>query len=171
MALDPKSADRVRRLPPGVRLAAVVSEFHEDLTRAMLESARAELVAAGLTEELRVVTVPGAFELPLVARRLARRADVDAVLTFGLVLKGATTHDHWVARAASEGILRASLETDKPILFGVLTCQTIDQARDRALSVAEGGREDKGREVARAAVAVLAALTEAEGRSQGRVKP
>lgn len=166
MALDPQRVDRPRRLRPGVRVAAVVSEFHQELTQAMLASARAELEASGMApEDLLVAWVPGAFELPLVARRFARRADVDAVLCFGLVLKGETTHDHWVAQAATEGVLRAGLETDTPILFGVLTCQNLEQARDRALSIADGGREDKGREVASAAIRVLAALDVAEGRA------
>ena len=161
MALDPKSVDRARRLRKGARIAVVVSEFHADLTQAMLASARSELEAAGLeSANLIVASAPGAFELPLVARRLARRSDIDAVLCFALVLKGQTSHDHWVAHAACEGILRAGLETDKPILFGVLTCQSIEQARTRALSVAAGGREDKGREVARAAIDVLHSLSE-----------
>lgn len=159
MALDPTAADRPRPTRPGVRIGAVVSRFHEDLTGAMLRSARAELEAAGMEPDgLRVVHAPGAFELPLIARRLARRKDVDAVLCFGLVLTGETTHDHWVAMGATQGITLASLETDKPILFGVLTCQTLDQARARALPESEGGKEDKGREVARAAIEALNAL-------------
>ena len=66
---------------------------------------------------------------------------------WGLVLKGETTHDRHVADAAAHGILKASLETDTPVLFGVLTCQTLEQARARALPMEQGGREDKGREV------------------------
>lgn len=145
-----------------MRIAAAVSLFHEELTGAMLESARTELVASGMDPtDFRAVWVPGAFELPLVARRLARRADVDAVLCIGLVLKGETTHDRHVAFGATRGILQASLETDKPILFGVLTCNDLRQARERALPRELGGREDKGREIARACVRVLTALDEA----------
>lgn len=164
MALDPSSVDRPRRMRPGVRVAVVVSEFHEQLTGAMLDSARDELESSGLAPgDLQVAWVPGAFELPIVARRYARRDDVDAVLCFGLVLKGETSHDHWVAHAATEGILQASLETDTPILFGVLTCNNLDQAKARALPAEKGGGEDKGREVARAAIGVLAALDMADG--------
>ena len=167
MALDPKSSERDRRLRAGVRVGAVVSLFHEELTGAMLASARRELLAAGMEDDgMRVVWVPGAFELPLVARRLARRADVDAVLCFGLVLKGETTHDQYVATAAANGILQASLETDKPVLFGVLTCDSMEQAVSRALPPDQGGMEDKGREVARAAIDVLAALDEVDGRTR-----
>ncbi len=162
MARDRTSSERPRTLRPGTHVAAVVSRFHEELTGAMLASARAELAAAGVRpEHFRVVWVPGAFELALVARRLALRRDVDAVLCLGLVLKGETNHDQFVAQGAVQGIVQASLETDKPILFGVLTCQTLEQARARALPVEQGGREDKGREVARAAIDVLHALDEA----------
>lgn len=161
MALDPTSATRDRVVRSGVRIGAVVSRFHEDLTGAMLRSAKAELVASGMDEDgMRVVWAPGAFELPLIARRLACRDDIDAVLCFGLVLTGETTHDRWVSMGATQGIVLASLETDKPILFGVLTCQTLEQARSRALPENEGGKEDKGREVARAALEALQALDE-----------
>ncbi len=170
MALDPKSAARDLIQRPGVRIGVAISRFHEDLTGAMLRSAEAELRAAGMEEDgLRVVWVPGAFELPIVARRLARREDVDAVLCFGLVLTGETTHDHWVAMGATQGITQAALETDTPIHFGVLTCQNLDQAKARALPSEEGGVEDKGREVARAALVTLAALDQASaGAGDGR---
>lgn len=162
MALDPTRTDDSLELPPGTRIGAVVSSFHRDLTGAMLESARDEFLRSGLApDDLIEVWVPGSFELPLVARRMARRSDVDAVLCLGLVLRGETPHDVYIAHAVSQGILRVSLEVDKPVLFGVLTCNTLDQARSRALSVEAGGREDKGREVAAAAVRVLAALREA----------
>lgn len=165
MALDPHSGERERLQRPGVRVGAVVSRFHEDLTGAMLRSAEAELRASGMDEDdLHVVWAPGAFELPLIARRLARRKDIDAVMCFGLVLTGETTHDHWVSMGATQGMQLAMMETGKPILFGVLTCQNLEQARSRALSESEGGKEDKGREVARAAIASLVALDECDQR-------
>ncbi|MFT4648807.1 MAG: 6,7-dimethyl-8-ribityllumazine synthase [Glaciecola sp.] len=147
---------------PGMKIACVLSEFHLDLTGAMMQSARAELLRAGMAEEdWVVIQVPGAFELPLVARRLASHSDIDAVLCFGLVITGETKHDHWVSMGATEGILLASLETDKPILFGVLTCDTVEQARARALAPEAGGVQDKGREVAAAAIKTLHALDQA----------
>lgn len=159
MALDPQSADRPLPARPGARVAVVLSEFHSELTGAMLGAARQELVRGGVAaDDIEVARVPGAFELPLVARRFARRREIDAVLCLGLVLKGETTHDQHVAAAAAHGILQVALETDTPVLFGVLTCQTLEQARARALPVEQGGREDKGREVARAALSMLAAL-------------
>lgn len=133
----------------------------------MAASALRTLLDHGLEERDFIdVRVPGAFELPLVARRLAVRDDVDAVLCFGLVLRGETTHDRYVAGAAMQGILQASFETDKPILFGVLTCDSLEQARARALPAAEGGKHDKGREVALAAIDTLDAMRAAAQRGQ-----
>ena len=156
-----------QRLPEGVRLIAVVSRYHAELTGAMLESARAELLRAGLPEEsLGVVWVPGAFELPLVARRVALRDDVDGVLCLGLVLKGETPHNEYIAQAATLGIARAAFEADTPIGFGLLTCETLEQARARALSAERGGVHDKGREVARAVIGQILAMREAERLAQ-----
>lgn len=147
------------RLEPGERIAAVVSSYHRELTGAMAASARAELVRAGLSEEgLIELDVPGAFELPLIARRLAVREDVRAVMCFGLILKGETVHDRVIADAVAVALQQAAFMADTPILFGVLTCDTLDQARARALSTEAGGTHDKGREVARAAVAAVRAL-------------
>ena len=156
---------------PGARVAMVVSEFHAELTGAMQRSAAAELarLEAPIDESL-VAWVPGSFELPLVARAFARRDDVDAVICVGLVLKGETSHDHWVAAGAQEGMTQASLETDTPIHFGVLTCNTLEQARARAFAPEEGGEQDKGRELARGAVATLHALRLARGESGADAK-
>lgn len=153
---------------PGARVAVVVSEFHAELTNGMLQSAKVQLenLQASAPEEL-IAWVPGSFELPLVARRFARRKDVDAVICLGLVLKGETSHDHWVSQGATTGLMQVSLECDKPILFGVLTCNTLDQARARALSPEQGGEQDKGRELARGAIAALHALARADGTSEG----
>jgi 6,7-dimethyl-8-ribityllumazine synthase len=162
MASERDEAPPRERARSGVRVGCVVSSFHLELTEAMLASARRELVASGVApSDILVVRVPGAFELPLLARRLAIRDDVDCVLALGLVLKGETSHDEHIARTAAAGIGQVGLETDKPVLFGVLTCATLAQARARALPPEEGGTHDKGREVARAALAALRALEEA----------
>ena len=160
MALDPTSPSSLPplELAPGARIGAILSTYHSELTTAMLDSARRELAAAGYEQELVVLEVPGAFELPLVARRLAVRPDIAAVLCFGLVLKGETMHDEVIAAAVAQGVMQAGFAADKPVLFGVLTCNDLDQARARALPPDAGGVQDKGREVARAAVAQLAAL-------------
>ncbi len=143
----------------GARVAVVSSRFHGDLTGAMAASARRELLAAGVADEdILKAEVPGSFELPLVARRFARREDVSGVLCFGVVIKGETTHDHHVATGATQGIQQVMLETDKPVLLGVLTTDTLEQARARALPPEEGGVHDKGRECAQALVQLLNTL-------------
>ncbi len=168
MATDSGLAQRPRLERPGARIAFVVSTFHHELTSAMMESARRELLSSGIREEdMPTALVPGAFELPLVARRFTRRDDIDAVICLGLVLKGETTHDLYVSQGVTQGIQSVMLETDKPVLFGVLTCNTLEQAKARALAPDDGGEQDKGRELAIAALTVLAALDDAsEPRSQ-----
>ena len=159
MALDERSSSSAVRLRPGVRVAVVASTYHGELIDAMLRSATDELTAAGLgADDLLLVRAPGAFELPVLAQALARREDVDAVICFGLVLKGETEHDRHIARSVAHALQDIGLDTGTPVLFGVLTCNTVAQARARALSPAEGGEQDKGREVARAAIDVLGGL-------------
>lgn len=161
MAQDEKSRShaRARLTREDARIAIVVSRWHEDLTGAMLASAEKELLAAGVERDaLHVVWVPGAFELPVVAARAAQ--EVDAVIAFGVVIQGETEHDHWVAHGAVTGLLLAGLQNDTPVHLGVLTCATLEQARERALPADRGGKQDKGREVARAALETMAALDE-----------
>ena len=144
-------------------MACVVSSYHHEITGGMADSAAATLVEAGLDPaRLHRLTAPGAFELPLIARRLAARPDVDAVLGFGLVLRGETDHDRYISHAVAQGFVDAALETDTPILFGVLTCNTLEQAQARARRREDGGL-DKGREVALAAVGILNTLALASG--------
>ncbi len=169
MATDSGLTGRARLQRPGARIAFVVSTFHHDLTSAMMESAKRELIATRVDEQdMQMVTVPGPFELPIVARRFARRKDIDAVICLGLVLKGETTHDLYVSQGTTIGIQEVMLQTDKPVLFGVLTCNNLEQARARALSPEEGGEQDKGRELAMAAMSVLAALDTASEPTSGR---
>jgi len=149
MSLDPGSKARRRPRLERARIGVVVSSYHGELTRVMLASALAELGSAGIVG-VRVVEAPGVFEIPLLARELARRKEIDAVLCFGLVLRGQTTHDHWVAHGAVTGLVQATLETGKPLALGILTCARLTQARARA--------KPKGREVARAALDSLEAL-------------
>lgn len=163
MSRDPASKARRRARPARARIGVVVSSYHGALTGAMLASALAELARAGITE-VRVVPAPGVFEIPLLARELARQKEIDAVLCFGLVLRGETTHDHWVAHGAVSGLMHSTLETGKPLALGILTCARLAQARARA--------KPKGREVALAALDALAALqgirTPARGSGKAR---
>lgn len=162
MARAQETREPPARLPSGVKLACIVSDYHREITGAMRDSAVETLREAGLDEgDLIDARVPGSYELPLVAQRFALRRDVAAVLCFGLLLRGETEHDRIIADAVAQGLMQASLATETPILFGVLTCATLDQARQRALREREGGL-DKGREVALAAIGVLHALASAE---------
>ena len=167
MALADDNRRELGSLPADIRVAAVVSTYHEQVTGGMFRSAARTLMEAGLdATHLTDVRVPGAFELPLVAQRLARRPDVDAVLCFGLVLKGQTDHDRYISSAVADALMRIGLETDTPVLFGLLTCNTLEQAEERARSREQGGL-DKGHEVASALVHLVHAMDQAQGTPAG----
>jgi 6,7-dimethyl-8-ribityllumazine synthase len=117
----------------GRRFAVAVSRFNEPVTAKLLEAALAAFRRHGVDEEdLEVAWTPGAFELPLVAMRLARSSQFDAVLCLGAVIRGETAHFEHVAGEAARGIQAATLETGVPCIFGVLTTDTLEQALDRA---------------------------------------
>lgn len=130
----------------GIRVAIVASRWYGEITDAMTDSATTTCADAGATPE--VFRVPGAFELPVACAALAPRHD--AVVALGLVLRGGTPHFDYVCRAATDGLTRVALDTGTPVGFGVLTCDTLEQARDRA--GLPHSREDKGREAALAAL-------------------
>jgi 6,7-dimethyl-8-ribityllumazine synthase len=133
----------------GLRMALVVSRFNELITRQLLEGARDGLRRHGADEEaLTVVWVPGAFEIPLVARRLAGSGAFDAVVCLGAVIRGATPHFDHVANQAAAGIARAGQDSGVPVIFGVLTTDTIEQAIERAGTKAG----NKGYDAAMAAI-------------------
>jgi len=111
-------------------------------------------VQAGVTDPV-VVRVPGSFELPVAAGHLAR-AGYDAVVALGVVVRGGTPHFEYVCAAATDGLSRVALDTGVPVGFGLLTCDTEQQALDR--SGLPGASEDKGREAAEAALATVLAL-------------
>jgi 6,7-dimethyl-8-ribityllumazine synthase len=137
-------------------IACIVSRYHEEVTGAMRDSALRTLAEGGVpAANVRVIEAPGTFELPILAQAAAPW--FDAVLCFGLVLKGETEHDRHIAAACAQGLMRVALDAEVPVLFGVLTCATLEQAQRRSRSEAEGGL-DKGREVALAALATLDAL-------------
>ncbi len=125
-----------------LRIAIVVARFNDVLTGALLDACRAHLTKLGVTH-IREDWVPGAFELPLAAKRLAESGGFEAVVTIGAVVRGDTPHFDYVAGECAAGVMRAQLSTGVPIVFGVLTTDTIEQARERL---------DKGAEFAAAAV-------------------
>ena len=116
-----------------IRIAFVVSRFNEFITEPLLEGALRTLKQhGGDAEKCEVALVPGAFELPAVARALAKTGRFDAVVCLGCVIKGATDHYDYVCGQTASGIMSAGLETDVPVIFGVLTTDTIEQAIERA---------------------------------------
>jgi 6,7-dimethyl-8-ribityllumazine synthase len=133
----------------GCRFAIVVSRFNAEITDGLLAGARRALAEAQVTDEnVTVVRVPGSFEIPLAAGRLARSGAFDAVICIGCLIKGDTMHFEFIASATSHGIMDASVATGVPITFGVLTTLTEEQAYARAGE----GADNKGREAALAAV-------------------
>ena len=132
-----------------LRVAIVVSRFNELITRPLLEGALDCLRRHGADEErLAVAWVPGAFEIPPVARRLACSGAFDAVVCLGAVIRGATPHFDHVAGQAAAGIARAGFDSGVPVIFGVLTTDTIEQAIERAGTKAG----NKGSDAALAAI-------------------
>ena len=117
----------------GLRFAVVVSRFNEFITGKLLEGASDALLRHGASSsDIDVVRVPGAFEIPLVARRVAQKGGYDAVICLGAVIRGATPHFDYIAAEVSKGIAQTMLETGMPIAFGVITADTIEQAVERA---------------------------------------
>jgi len=117
----------------GLRFGIVVSRFNEFITSKLLGGAMDGLVRHGVREEsVDVAWVPGSFEIPIVAKRLAQSGRYDAVLCLGAVIRGSTPHFDYVAAEVSKGIAHVSLDTGVPCVFGVLTTDTIEQAIERA---------------------------------------
>ena len=117
----------------GMRIALVCGRFNDLITERLLAGATDALVRHGVDEgSITVVWAPGAFELPLVARQLAASGEVDAVVCLGAVIRGATGHYEQVANNAAAGAQRVGLDTGVPVVFGVLTTDTIEQAIERA---------------------------------------
>jgi 6,7-dimethyl-8-ribityllumazine synthase len=146
-ALDiPDGVDLLEGSPMGTRkrVAIVLSRFNGDVTNRLLESAFAELGRAGIDREnVTVMPVPGAFELPLGAMALAKTRRYVAIVALGCVIRGETAHFEYVAGEAASGLQLAALETGVPVAFGVLTTDTLEQAMARA---------DKGAEAVRTAL-------------------
>jgi 6,7-dimethyl-8-ribityllumazine synthase len=153
-------AGRADRLPPAARVAVVVSRYNEPVTRRLLDGAVATFVAAGLpADRIDVAWVPGSFELPFIADAMAAGGRYAAVLCLGAIIRGETTHDQHIARAVAGGIEAIARARGLPVLFGVLTCDTLAQAYARA-----GGDADdrfagnKGAECAAAAIEMVTLL-------------
>jgi 6,7-dimethyl-8-ribityllumazine synthase len=138
----------------GLRAVVVASSWHQLVMDGLIAGAQRGLAAAGLTD-VELVRVPGSFELPIVAQAAAN-SGADVVVALGVVIRGGTPHFDYVCASASTGLMEVSLNTGVPVGFGLLTCDTDEQAIDRA--GLPGSREDKGFEAAIAAVHTAAVL-------------
>lgn len=137
------------------RVAIVCGQFNEIVTKQLLDGALSELDALDVSKgDVKEFWVPGAFELPVVAKHLAASDDWDAVITLGAVIKGETPHFQYICSAVASQLAAIAVQSGKPVIFGVLTTDTVDQALNRA-GLKYG---NKGREAAAAAVATLKTL-------------
>jgi 6,7-dimethyl-8-ribityllumazine synthase len=132
-----------------MRVAIVVSRFNDFVTERLLEGARAALSDAGVVDaDIEVLFVPGAFEIPVAAQRIAEGGKVSAVICLGCLIRGATPHFEYIASACAHGITAAAGTTGVPMSFGVLTTKSAEEALERAAP----GPANKGREAAEAAL-------------------
>ena len=117
----------------GLKFAVIVSRFNEFITNKLLDGAVDALLRHGASEEnIDVIKVPGSFEIPLVAKKIAKKKSYDAIICLGTIIRGATPHFEYVASEAAKGIALVSLEAEIPVAFGVITADTIEQAIERA---------------------------------------
>jgi 6,7-dimethyl-8-ribityllumazine synthase len=137
------------------RFAIVVSRFNDGVTRRLLSGALDAFRGHGVADDqVTVYWVPGSFEIPLVAERLAFSGQVAAVCCLGAVIRGETTHHEYINQQVAAGLMRTSQASGVPVLFGVLTCDTLEQALDRA-----GGKAgNKGTEAALASLEMVSLL-------------
>lgn len=141
---------------PDASVAVVVTRWNTQVVDAMFDAAVAAVKSCGVSDDnLQTLRVPGAFELPIVCHRLAASGRFDAIIALGCVIRGGTPHFDYVCNAATDGLLRVSLDHNLPLGFGVLTCDNDQQALDRAKP---GADDNKGREAALAAMETLQVL-------------
>ena len=132
-----------------MRIAIVVSRFNDFVTERLLEGAQTTLREHGFADDdVELLRVPGAFEIPITGQRLGESGEYDAIICLGCLIKGDTMHFEYIAEAASHGIMQAAAATGVPMAFGVLTTLTEEQAVERSRS----GPDNKGREAAAAAL-------------------
>ena len=134
------------------RYVIVITRWNEDIVTGLLKGATKALAEAGIEgEQIEVVAVPGAFEIPLACQAAAQRPDCDAVVALGAVIRGGTPHFEYVAGECTRGIGEVALGTGKPVAFGVLTVDTLEQALERSAD----NEENKGADAAMSAVEMV----------------
>ena len=120
-------------LGKGLRFGVVASRFNEFFTKKLLEGAQDALLRHGVNEEdIEVTWVPGSFEIPLVAKKLAEAKKYDAVICLGAVIRGGTPHFEYIAAEVTKGIAKVGLDTGLPVIYGIITADTLEQAIERA---------------------------------------
>jgi len=141
----------------GKKFAIVVSRYHEEITRQLLEGAIESLKNYGAAaEDIRTYWVPGAFEIPAAARLVAQHQTVDAIICLGVIIKGETHHNQYIAAEVARGISAIHMGSGVPAIFGVLTPDTLEQAKARS----GGAKGHKGEESAEAAIAMIQVANE-----------
>ena len=136
----------------GRKIGIVVSKFNDFITQRLLDGCLKELRRLGVPEKnIIVARVPGSLEIPVVALQFARKKAIDAVICLGAVIRGETLHFDLVARGAAQGIAQVSLVSGKPVVFGVLATDTVDQARKRS----DAKKDNKGRDAATTALEMI----------------
>ncbi len=136
----------------GLTFGLVASKFNKFVTSRLLSECVKALTKAGVSDEaIEVVRVPGAFEIPLVARQLARSGRFDAVICLGAVIRGDTPHFEYISAEVSRGVLQASMESNVPVVFGVLTTDTVAQAIERA----DPAKLNRGADAAKTAIEMV----------------
>jgi len=147
------------RSAKGLRIAIVAARFNHFVVDKLLAGAVDTLTQAGIsTQDLDIVRVPGAFEIPLAARKLCQSRNYDAVITLGAVIRGGTPHFDYVAGECARGVSDAARDSGLPVIFGVLTCDDMEQATERS-----GGKHgNKGADAALAAIEMADLLRKLE---------
>ncbi|MBM2826330.1 MAG: ribH [Dehalococcoidia bacterium] len=149
----------------GLSLAVVVSRFNGFITSKLLEGAKDTLTRHGVDEgDIDVAYVPGSLELPLLAKKMAEMGTYDAIICLGAVIRGETPHFEYICQGTSQGIVQAALDTGVPVIFGVITADTVEQALNRA-GIKSG---NKGAEAALSAIEMANVL---KSFHEGRVAP
>ncbi len=148
----------------GLKFAVVVARFNEFITENLLLGTKTGLTTSGVSEnDIDVVWVPGSFELPLTAKRLAETRKYAAIICLGAVIRGDTPHFEYVSSGTAHGLIQASLLTDVPIIFGVLTTETVAQAMERSMKPADGTTSsNKGHDAAFTAIEIATLLNTIE---------
>jgi len=147
---------------PRLRMAIVISKYHDFITNRLQSGALAALAAAGVSDDaVAIVKVPGAFELPTAARHAASSGQFDAVICLGCLIRGETPHFEYIASAVAHGLTAAAGDTGIPITFGVLTTNSVEEALERAAD----GPSNKGWEAAVAAIETATVVRQLAARS------